>query len=134
MASEIERELRAKIREVTRTELQNAVNKVSELKDQIHRFCITWNLPIPYYCRYDRLVVRINSKGELIIADTHSKNKVELAEVGKLIEYYTQELKDLSVVLDERKEIKRIEELLIRAVGEERWAWYRSKTDPHQDP
>lgn len=130
MVSKVEQAARNSIRNATRTALTNAINNHNEALDTLQTVRMMAGLP-PYLS--DTLVVRTNRKGDIIIADSVTKNKVELAEVARLIEYYNDQINDLHEEMRDREKINQIEAKIIAAIGNDDWAWYQSKTMPQWD-
>ena len=110
--------------------METAVLKLNQAQDAIRNYWDTMGKRVPGYCN-PTYEVRINKKGELIIADCRTRNKVEPETVLREARYLQNVLENMRQQNADELEIQRIEQEIIRAVGREKFEWYQQKTNPH---
>lgn len=130
MSTIADKQIKAQVRAAVRTEMQAAVDKLNQAKDAIRNYCEALGRRAPggynFTCE-----VRVNKKGELIIADCQNRNKVELERVLSEASYLQEVLENMRQQDADAQEINRIEQEIIRVVGREKFEWYQQKTNPH---
>jgi hypothetical protein len=130
MSTIADKQIKTQVRAAVLTEMQAAVDKLNQAKDAIRNYCEALGRRAPggynFTCE-----VRVNKKGELIIADCRTRNKVELERVLSGASYYEQVLENMRQQDADEQEINRIEQEIIRVVGREKFEWYQQKTNPH---
>ena len=130
MSTIADKQIKAQVRAAVRAEMQAAVDKLNQAKDAIRNYCEALGETVPGYCN-PTYEVRVNKKGELIIADCRTRNKVELEFVLSEASYLQEVLENMRQQDADEQEVKRIEQEIIRAVGREKFEWYQQKTFPH---
>lgn len=130
MTTFVDKEIKARARAELRSQLEAAVADANKAIQDIKNYCDETGKDVPFWC--DTVyVVRVNKKGGLIISSNRDHNAISLADLENNHELYSRILADKIKSDQDEREIQRIEQMIVAAVGEEKWRWYQQKTNPY---